>query len=313
MNDKKDIWWKLAKSRHYDSNLLKQKFRQKSTDRKNRNDRDQSQEQREMLKIFSSFKSRYNQQDDEYNFRSNLQLIFVFAQFSNFVSQYSVSQTQYSNWQNRAYQNQQQSQRNQFLNDQSTSSTLSSSSLSKLIIEALDQDILSNASNFNFYQNQRQSFRRFDDNRNSNRYSTIAQSTYWDSTDKENREELDRDDSKAYYDDEKYYDDESYDDDLHDVSTYTIRSENYSDDVKNHDTIHDDKIVIDALFFELTKQRVTYACRLCKKSFVFNNKLHRHVRKCRIKSKVFLDFKKTIFVFYSSNASIIESIVSSNR
>ena len=33
LNDKKEIWWKLAKSRHYDSNLSKQKFRQESTDK----------------------------------------------------------------------------------------------------------------------------------------------------------------------------------------------------------------------------------------------------------------------------------------
>ena len=135
----------------------------------------------------------------------------------------------------------------------------------KQIIDSTNQNIQSNASNFN-----QRSYRQY------NNRQRFVDKIFHIITRKENISKTNENSFVDYYDDDDYYDDISNDNDI---------DENTNDSTtKNNFMIFFLKIFI--------VQRI---CTYCKTNFFFNNKLHRHLRQRACQSNFFIDSFVKIF------------------
>lgn len=288
LDNRKHSWWKLT-------NVRVDEQRRSEKEQKNK------RSQRNMFDTSTVNRERQIFQSDEYQ--------RFFQSFQSEFQQNLSTQFSYlfaSQWQNRAYQSQQQ---NLYSNAQSQMSTLSVSTSLKQIIESSNSNATSNASNF---YSQRQSFRSSDDNRQraakvfhdvSNQENQSDESEVFDtSTDIEKVYLNDLWDAYQiekkivdYYDDDEYYDDETKNDEQKLDNQNTSTDNETIANFVNHSTMKT------KFFFIQTDERV-YTCRRCHESFYFNNKLHKHVRQCRV------DFVNNFHVLID-DCSIIESKV----
>ena len=235
-------------------------------------------------------------QDDEYNqfnffrfeFNSELQSIFISIQFQNFVSQQFQFQSYFQNrvYYSQQYNQQQQqssSQLNQFSNDQSQQSILFSSAQRKQIIDSTNQNVQSNALNFN-----QRSYRQY------NNRQRFVDKVFHVVTKEKNISKTNENSSVDYYDDDDYYDDTSNDDDIDENTNDSTTKNNF-------------------MIFFLKISIVQRVCTHCKTKFLFNNKLHRHLRQRVYQSNSFIDSFVKIFrqkfiesITYSEFAEVVK-------
>ena len=297
LNDKKNSWWKFV------VNQFNSSRHDESQKNKNKQKRERFQ-QRDMLNVNRNRNYQFDNYQRFYQFE--FQQTFVSIDFQNFFNQFQT----FNQYQNRAYQNRQQ-QKNQYSNASSQQLTLSVSLSLKQITESSNRNVASNA--FDFYQQsssqqQRQIFRSFDFNRQRTTkvfYSTNQENQsfeiekiffekLWQAYQiDETNAHLDQ--TNVHYDDDDYFDDE-FSEDINESKNqnslqFEITQINY---INQSITV----IISDEMSTIIVDERV-FTCRRCNENFYSNNKLHKHVKQCRVDSVVNFNASKNVFVIES--------------
>ena len=153
---------------------------------------------------------------------------------------------------------------------------------------------------FNNFNNQTQSWRQLDNYQQDDDNQQFQRVYYDDETTNENKD-VDID----YHDDETY-DNEYSEDSYHDQDYVDSNIENFN--YEYHDQ-QDTKIKafenqeVNFFFLQTFVSRITiFRCKRCDDIFQFNNKLHKHIRGCKISTK-----KITVTTYHDISAEMIIS------
>jgi hypothetical protein len=262
LNDKKDIWWDLAsRNRHYNTIQTAKSWVNYSS-KSNANYQSKFQNQ---FSIY--FQSKFDQYDSQYLKQRNSE----YSQRRQSFYQYDA---------NQFYQSQSQ--------NFSSVKQLKSSKSRLQIIDSRQQSefaFFSKSYSSRFDQNnnreeydRRESLKRAwnNQNRDNNYNRSKAQEVYADATEKNQKNAKN---SQNYQNNESELETNEFDNEIHEF--YELEKSDYRSKKFNY-FLNEDEYHID---IDVVQKKITFQCRKCKTKFIFNNKLYKHIRECRKKTK----------------------------